>query len=511
MPDFLSQIENAPVASRMRARKGVVFVLAASLLVGSVRSGRLLFLSPAMAPAAEANALDALATDIDKSVTELGYPKEVAQDLVQLVGDWKCEVWQQAISRARQTYQQKQISSADVAQMEEAVIQGLCQTIGQEIAQCREEECLKYFYLSKVVQEKKAQSLGYAQLVYILGNSLGLRGTAIGVLELASGDLPAGLGHSACCLELSDGKVKMVDISQNLVSKPFVFRETYRAAGNGWELQQKDNPLGIHRRIQVWNRSGLRGAIYADLGVAYLKAGDHAQDISYQTKALGLNPNFALAYYNRGNAYANSGQLANALSDYGRAIELNPSCALAYYNRGAAYASSGQLSHAFSDYNKALELNPKYVEAYFNRGAAYEKSGQLAKALADFNKAIELNPHLALAYYNRGNTYTKSGQLANALADFTKAIELNPHYAFAYYNRGVAYDESGQLVKAVSDFTKAIELTPNFAVAYFSRGLASVHMGKTAEAKKDLQQAVELNPDLKERVEKVSDQFKLGL
>ena len=511
MPGLLSRIENDPVADHFRARKVVALVLTASMLFGFPGSGGPLLPSSATASAAEVHALNTLVAEIEKSVTELGYPTVVAQDLVPRVRDWKCEVWQQAIRQARQTYQQKRISAADVAQTEEAVIQGLAQTIGTEIAACREEENPKYFYLSKVAQDKKAECLGYSQLVYVLGNSLGLRVTAIGVLEFAAGDLPAGFGHSACCVELIDGKVMMVDVSQNLVSKPFIFRETYRAAGNYWELKENDNPLGIHRRIQIWTTSGLRGAIYTNLGVVYLKAGDHAQDISYQTKAIERNPNFALAYCNRGTAYANSGQLADALSDYTRAIELNPKFAFAYYNRGAAYAASARLSNAVADYNKAIELNPKYVEAYFNRGAAYETSGQLPNALSDFTRAIQLNPKFALAYYNRGNAYTKLGQLANALSDFAQAIELNPGFALAYYNRGVAYDESGQLVKAISDFTKAIEVNPNFAVAYFSRGLAQAQMGKTTEAKKDLQQAVELNPDLKERAEKVSKQFKLGL
>ncbi len=118
-------------------------------------------------------AFNHLAVEIDKSVAELGYPKEVGQDLVRLVGDWKCEVWQEAISQARQKQQQKQISPAEVAQVEEAVTQGLFQTIGREIAPCREEESAKYFYLSKVVKDKKAQGLGYSQLVYIVGNSVG--------------------------------------------------------------------------------------------------------------------------------------------------------------------------------------------------------------------------------------------------------------------------------------------------------------------------------------------------
>ena len=178
VPGFLSQIDNDPVVGRFRARKVVAFVLAASMLVGSAGSGWPLLISPAMASADEANAFNTLAAEIEKSVTELGYPKEVAQDLVRLVRDWKCEVWQQTLSQARQTYQQKQISAADVARVEEEVIQGLSQTIGREIAPCRAEEDLKYFYLSKVVKDKKAQCLGYAQLVYILGNSLGLRVTA---------------------------------------------------------------------------------------------------------------------------------------------------------------------------------------------------------------------------------------------------------------------------------------------------------------------------------------------
>ncbi len=468
-------------------------------------------LSPATASAAEVNAFNTVAAEIDKSVTELGYPQAVAQDLVGLARDWKCDEWQQAIGHARQTYQQKRISPADVVQVEQAVIQGLYQTIGGEIAPCSEEESANHFHLSKVVKDRTAGCLGCSQLVYVLGNSVGLRVTAIGVLELASGDLPAGVGHSACCVELANGKVRMVDVSQNLLSKPFIFPKTYRAAGHYWEWKQKANPLGLHRRIQIWNKSGLSGAIYSNLGVAYLKAGDHAQDISCQTKAIQLNPDFALAYCNRGNACANSGQLANALSDYTKAIQLDADFALAYYNRGAAYAGSGRLTDAFADYNKAIQLNPKYVEAYFNRGVAYETADQPANALSDFTKAIQLNPSFALAYYNRGNTYANSGQLANALSDFAKAIELNPTFAFAYYNRGVAYDESGQHVKAISDFSQAIQLNPQFAVAYFSRGLAHAQMGQTTEAKQDLQQAVELNPDLKERVEKASNQFKLGL
>ena len=280
--------------------------------------------------------------------------------------------------------------------------------------------------MSKVVKDKKAQCLGCSQLVYILGNSLGLRVTPIGVLELASGSLPAGNVHSACCVELTDGKVMMVDVAQNSMSKSFVFLETYRADGNYWELKQQDNPLRVHRRIQIWNKSGLCAAIYDNLGNAYREAGDHAQAILCFTKAIELNAKDAVAYSNRGTAYLGLGQLANALSDYTKAVELDPKCAHAYSNRGTTYNRLGQLANAVSDYNKAIELNPKLAVAYSNRGTAYLGLSQLANALSDYTKAIEVDPNFAHAFCTRGIILAQMGKRDEAEKDLQKAVELDP-------------------------------------------------------------------------------------
>lgn len=68
-----------------------------------------------------------------------------------------------------------------------------------------------------------------------------------------------------------------------------------------------------------------------------------------------------------------------------------------------------------------------------------------------------------------------------------------------------------QYMEAIFDFTKVIELDPQKTFAYYGRGLAEAMLGKTEEAGADLQKAVELDPSLKEQVQKISDQFKLGL
>ena len=89
------------------------------------------------------------------------------------------------------------------------------------------------------------------------------------------------------------------------------------------------------------------------------------------------------------------------IEKFTKAIQLNPDDALAYYNRGVTYDELEQYDKAIDDYTKAIELNPDYAAAYFNRGLAYGKSEQYSKAMDDYTKAIELNPDDADAINNR--------------------------------------------------------------------------------------------------------------
>ena len=53
-----------------------------------------------------------------------------------------------------------------------------------------------------------------------------------------------------------------------------------------------------------------------------------------------------------------------AIAEYSKAIALNPKYAIAYYNRGISYNNKGKYDKAIHDYNVALSLNPKYIFAY---------------------------------------------------------------------------------------------------------------------------------------------------
>jgi lipoprotein NlpI len=94
---------------------------------------------------------------------------------------------------------------------------------------------------------------------------------------------------------------------------------------------------------------------------------------------------------NSGIAKGRKGDLDGASADFSRAIELDPKYAMAYNNRGIAKEKKGDLDGAIADYSRAIELNPKYASAYNNRGNVFQAKGQFDQAVADFSDTIKLN------------------------------------------------------------------------------------------------------------------------
>ena len=57
-----------------------------------------------------------------------------------------------------------------------------------------------------------------------------------------------------------------------------------------------------------------------------------------------------------------------AIADFTKAIELDPDDAVAYYNRGNSKRKLKDYYGAIADYTKAIELDPDVADAYYNRG-----------------------------------------------------------------------------------------------------------------------------------------------
>ncbi len=423
---------------------------------------------------------DTLSEQIKQLVRQLEYSDEVAEGFAVMVNSWKdtqgksaFAVWRKQLAEAQKGCKRNKISKAQAAKVEETIIRRLSQKIKKEIGYNE-----KLFDLADVVKYRQAQCLGYAQLFYVLGNSIGLPTSATNVLETAIGAWPAGLAHTAGIVCLTDGKAMLVDlVSDGSVSTPFIMEKEFKRAGNYWELKDNSNHIRIDRKIQILDKNKL---------IAYI-------------------------YNNRGSAYSARGQYTKALSAFTNSIGHHPKCAQAYSNRGIVYRNLDEYSRALSDFTCAIKLNPIFAEAYTNRGVVYSFMGKYTEAIRDYTKAIELNPKLAVAYYNRAIIYGKLHQFTESITDCDKAIKLNPKLPEAYGSRAIAYSNLGRFTSAVSDYTKAIQLNPEYARAYTNRGTAYVLLKKTEKARKDFLKAVELDSAFKPEIKKVSEQFRLNL
>jgi serine/threonine protein kinase len=104
--------------------------------------------------------------------------------------------------------------------------------------------------------------------------------------------------------------------------------------------------------------------------MAKLERGDVDGEIKDETRAIQLDPTFALAWANRGSARASKDDLDGAIADLTKAIELDPSLAMAWANRGLARVNKGDPDGAIADETRAIELDSSFARAWQDRGSA---------------------------------------------------------------------------------------------------------------------------------------------
>ncbi len=140
-----------------------------------------------------------------------------------------------------------------------------------------------------------------------------------------------------------------------------------------------------------------------------------------------------------GNKYRDAKQFKEAIAAYDNAIRLDPQYAIAYYNRGTAYYNLQEYSRAIEDFDRAIALDPNDTFSYIGLGSLYYKLKEYQRAKMDFDRAILLNPQNADAYNRRGNVYVALQEFQKAITDYDRALAINPNFTNARNNRANAY------------------------------------------------------------------------
>ena len=207
--------------------------------------------------------------------------------------------------------------------------------------------------------------------------------------------------------------------------------------------------------------------------IEQIYAGNYAEALQDITPLIDQFPNSAIVQDAKGLILQRMGNFYAAHDAFKKAIQLDPEFALAWYNLGYTESMMGNFKEAKNFLDKAIELNPDLVKAYFERAKVLKSLGYKEEAIKDYNKIIDQTGENYLkALTNRGLTKKMNGDFGGALADLSAALVQKPDDDEIIINRANLYLLYGFPMKAIEDYTDAIRINNDCAEAYYNRGLS---------------------------------------
>lgn len=154
------------------------------------------------------------------------------------------------------------------------------------------------------------------------------------------------------------------------------------------------------------------------LAAAQRSAGRLADSLAAADEALGIDPWFGPAHYQRGTTLKALGRLEEAAVSLGEATRLCPDDASGHLNLANTLFDLGDPDAAERSCRKAIECDPAMPEAHAALGFFLTQSMRLPEAIAACEEAVRLDPDLAEGHWNMGIAMLSSGDLPGGFARY---------------------------------------------------------------------------------------------
>lgn len=194
-----------------------------------------------------------------------------------------------------------------------------------------------------------------------------------------------------------------------------------------------------------------------------------------------------------------------AIKHFSRAIELDPEFALAYDGLGASHVNrvhkglggAEDYERAEVAFNKALALDPNLIEARMLMVFVYLWRGEKQKAREEVARMRREAPNEAVVYFVKATLHRLDGEYERALRSYDRLARLDPAaHVVVSYNRALILIFKGQPQEAMRELDQATAIEPNNPLLKTFRALTLYYLGETGSATTVLREVVDRNPNM---------------
>ncbi len=210
------------------------------------------------------------------------------------------------------------------------------------------------------------------------------------------------------------------------------------------------------------------------------------------------NPAAFDAYLRASKAYASRHEakaVPTAIAAYTKAIDLDPNYALAFAGRSRAFATyasevaeGAEVRESFIkaevDAKRAIELAPDLAAGHMALARVFQ-TGTLdfARAREEYEQAQALAPGNATVLSASAGFAAIMGHSGAGIAALRRAVVLDPLSSTPYGALGEALYAARRYGEAATVFSQGIDVDPNFKLTYAFRGLALYGLGDLEKAR----------------------------
>ena len=211
-------------------------------------------------------------------------------------------------------------------------------------------------------------------------------------------------------------------------------------------------------------------------------------------KAIGIDPNYALAYVGLADIYVITmappeGSYEKAKAAATRALELDPTL-------GEAHATLGFIKSHYerdwaggeAEFKRAIELNPNHPTTHHWYADQLQARGQFDGASQELQRAADLDPFSPIINTGMGINLFFKGDYDNSIEHLRRSSQQFPDFWPAHYYLGWAYTQKKMYSTALSEYQQASTLSKGHSMVLAMTGYTYGVSGRRAEALKVLKE-----------------------